>query len=89
MLHTAEICFRNLEPLTPRCVAHRGDNFAIEYFDEIETKFENNLVCISGAQMGSNHEKTRGRKSRETLPLMLELQLRPLIQNTQCQHNYS
>ena len=30
---------------------------------------ENTLPCLSGEQMGSNHEKNRGRKSRETLPL--------------------
>ena len=29
----------------------------IEYLSEIETKFENTLACLSGAQMGSNHEK--------------------------------
>ena len=29
-------------------------NFVIEYLGEIETEFEN----TSGAQMGSNHEKT-------------------------------
>ena len=31
--------------------------------------FENTLPCLSGEQMGSNHEKNRGRKSRDTLPL--------------------
>ena len=41
----------------------------IEYLNEIETEFENNLACLSGAQMGSNHEKKGGRKSRDTLPL--------------------
>ena len=40
----------------------------LEYLDEIEYKFENNLGCLSGAQMGLNHEK-RGRNSRDTLPL--------------------
>ena len=30
----------------------------IEYLGEIETKFENTLACVSGAQMGLNHEKT-------------------------------
>ena len=44
-------------------------NFVIEYLGEIETEFENTLACLSGAQMGSNHEKTGGRKSRDTLPL--------------------
>ena len=41
----------------------------MEYFSEIETEFENTLACLSGAQMGLNHEKTGGRKSRDTLPL--------------------
>ena len=35
----------------------RGDNFVIEYLGEIETDFENTLACLSGAQMGLNHEK--------------------------------
>ena len=42
MLHTAESIF---------------SNFVIEYLGEIETEFENTLACLSGAQMGSNHEK--------------------------------
>ena len=29
----------------------------IEDLGEIETEFENNLASLSGAQMGSNHEK--------------------------------
>ena len=29
----------------------------LEYLDEVETKFENILACLWGAQMGSNHEK--------------------------------
>ena len=29
----------------------------IEYLNEIETEFENTLACLSGAQMGLNHEK--------------------------------
>ena len=41
----------------------------IEYLCEIETKFENTLAWLSGAQIGSNHEKNGGRKSRDTLPL--------------------
>ena len=32
-------------------------NFVIEYLGEIETKFENILVCLSGAQMGLKHGK--------------------------------
>ena len=38
------------------CIAHRGDNFVIEYLNEIETELENTLACLSGAQMSSNHE---------------------------------
>ena len=56
MLHTAESNF---------------SNFVIEYLGEIETEFKNALACLSGAQMGSNHEKTGCRKSRDTLPLSL------------------
>ena len=32
-------------------------NFVIEYLGQIETEFENTSACLSGAQMGSNHEK--------------------------------
>ena len=53
-MHTAELNF---------------SNFVIEYLGKIKTEFENTLACLSGAQMGSNHEKTGGRKSRDTLPL--------------------
>ena len=76
MLHTAEIIsarrfFRNLEPLTLSYVARRGHNFEIEYLREIKTKFENTLACLSGAQMSLNHEKTGGRKSWDTLHLII------------------
>ena len=37
--------------------------------NEIETKLQNTLPCLSGAQMGSNHEKNGDRKSHDTLPL--------------------
>ena len=50
-MHTAELNF---------------SNFVIEYLGEIEAEFENTLDCLSGAQMGSDHEN---RKSRDTLPL--------------------
>ena len=39
------------------------------FVGEIETEFENTLACLSGAQMGLNHEKNGGRKSPDTLPL--------------------
>ena len=41
-MHTAESIF---------------SNFVIEYLGKIETELENTLACLSGAQMGSNHEK--------------------------------
>ena len=40
----------------------------IEYFDEIDTAFENSLDCLSGAQMGSNPEKKEV-ENLVTLPL--------------------
>ena len=43
-------------------------NFVIEYLGKIETEFENTLACLSGAQIGSKHEKNGGRKSHDTLP---------------------
>ena len=57
-----------------RRVAYRRDTFVIEYryLDEIEAEFQNTLACFSGAKRGSNHQKTEGRKSHDTLPLMGE-----------------
>ena len=57
--------------LSLRCGAHRRDSlhrgdclcrdhFVIEYLGENETEIENTLGYLSGAQMGSNHEKNRG-----------------------------
>ena len=43
----------------------------IEYLSKIETESEKTLACLTGARMGSNHEKIEGRKSRDTLPLRL------------------
>ena len=43
--------------MTPRWDAHRGAFLKYEYLGEIETDFENILACLSGALMGSNHEK--------------------------------
>ena len=42
--------------LSPRYAAHHGYNFVIKYLDEIETKFDNTLVCLSGVQMGEKNE---------------------------------
>jgi hypothetical protein len=41
----------------------------VEYHGEIEVLFEMALYNESGDQVGSIHEKTRCRKSRETIPL--------------------
>ena len=60
MLHNTEIISAvccTLRRSSLWCVAHRRNNFVIEYLDEIETEFENTLACLSGAQMVSNHEK--------------------------------
>ena len=39
------------------CAAHRRDHFGIELLGEMDTEFENTLACLSGTQMGLNHEK--------------------------------
>jgi hypothetical protein len=39
-----------------------------EYLLEVEIEFENNSECESGVHVGSIYEKTRGRKSRATVP---------------------
>ena len=36
---------------------------------DIETEFDNSLAYLSWAHMGSNREKNRVRKFRDTLPL--------------------
>ena len=54
MLHTAVGCTLHTTGVT---AALRGNNFVIEYLSEIKPEFENTLVCLSGAQMGSNNEK--------------------------------
>ena len=40
----------------------------------MDTEFENTLACLSGTQMGLNHEKNGGRKSRDTLPLKYSIE---------------
>jgi hypothetical protein len=44
-------------------------NLKVEYLGEIEVIFEMALGNESGNQVGSIMKKTRGRKSRETIPL--------------------
>ena len=57
------------QSLTLRYDAHYGAFEKFEFLSKIETEFEDTLACLSVALMGSNHEKNRGRKSRDTLPL--------------------
>ena len=46
------------------------------YLGKIKTKFKNTYASLSGAQMGSNHKKIGGQKSRDTLPLSTVLILK-------------
>jgi hypothetical protein len=46
-----------------------GNNFKYKHFREFETEFKNILGYEFGDYMGSIHGKTRGRKSRATVPL--------------------
>ena len=55
-------------PLTNRGIIPRGVSFF-----EPKTKIENVLTCWSVPQTGLNNEKTGGRKSRWTVPLMFVL----------------
>ena len=65
-MHTAESIF---------------SNFGIEYLGEIETEFENILACLSGAQMGWNHEKNWRSKISWHTPF-----LRPVLQTGKKQY---
>ena len=51
------------------CLESNFLNFKFKYFRENEFLRKTILACISGTQMGSIHEKNRGRKSRDTAPL--------------------
>ena len=85
-LHTMEsdsAVWCKLRSLTPRWDAHRGvwlsgrytprSFFLIEYLGETEKEFKIALACLSRVCIGSNHEKNRGRKSRDTIPLICHL----------------
>jgi hypothetical protein len=52
----------------PRGLIPRRTTFKFEYLREFEPEFENVLGYELGAHMGSIHEKTRGQKSRATVP---------------------
>ena len=47
-----------------------NSNLEFEYLRENEFLSKTILACLSGAQMGSIHEKNRGRKSRDTASLI-------------------
>ena len=61
-------------------------NFVIEYLSEIETEFENTLACLSGAQMGFNHDKNWRSKISWHTPLKgtVSLVRARLIGSTYC-----
>jgi hypothetical protein len=46
-------------------------NLKVEYLGEIDVIFETALGNESGNRVGSIHEKTRGQKSHETIPLRI------------------
>ncbi len=46
-------------------------NLKVEFLGEIEVIFEMALGNESGDQVGSIHKKTKGGKSRETIPLTM------------------
>jgi hypothetical protein len=48
----------------------RGTTFKFEYLGKFEKEIKNILEHESGAHMGLIHEKTRGQKSRATVPLI-------------------
>ena len=50
-------------------------NFKFEYLGENQFLRKTILACLSGAQMGSIHEKNRGRKYRDTAPLNFKVVL--------------
>ena len=52
-----------------RSIPKNQHNLSLAWRGKIEKEFENILACLSGAQMGSNHEKSKGQKSRELLLL--------------------
>ncbi len=47
----------------------RGTTFEFEYLGEFEIEIKNILEHESGSHMGLIQEKTRGQKSRATVPL--------------------
>ena len=51
------------------CAESNFSNFTFEYLREKEFLRKTSLVCLTGAQMGSIHEKNRGQQSRDTTPL--------------------
>ncbi len=56
---------------TCRYINSGQSNFEYEYLGEFETEFKNILEHESGAQVCSFDGKSRGKKSRATVPLSL------------------
>jgi hypothetical protein len=64
---------------TCRYINSGQSNLKFEYLGEFETEFDNILGHESGAQVGSIHGKTRGQKSRATVPLMPPVRVMYLV----------
>ena len=72
MMHTAELDYAvrcALRSLTQWWDAHREAFSKIRISPRNRKYFSLFITQLSGALMGSNHEKNGGRKSRDTLPL--------------------
>jgi hypothetical protein len=69
----------SLTPLTTK----KGD-FIVEYLREYEAICKKALIRVSGAQMELFDEKTRGRKSRDRVPLSRILRTSDLSNKTIC-----
>ena len=55
------------------CAESNFSNFKFEYLRENEFLSKTILACLSGAQVGSIHEKNSSRKSRDTASLKYQI----------------
>ena len=62
--------------------------FVIEYLGEIETEFENTIACLSGAQMGSNHEKRDFRTSERVIYRTVILHFKGILDPSYTEHSF-
>ncbi len=60
----------NIFSISHRCRWHRWCTLSREYLREFSKKFEKAVLVYSDAWGKLIHEKTRSRKSRDTVPLM-------------------